>query len=223
MTQPRLRAQSETLTENVFRHLADAIVDGRCAPGESLELAEIAQELRISRMPVREAVKRLVPLGLVEIEASRWTRVVQVTPASSKAAAEFAASLAGAVARLAVPKLAGAPAADAASAGLGAMIAADARRALLLASTDFVSALAEACGNAHLREAWSAARLTVRFHVGALLDAGHAYEIDTAPTLGRLERAFASRDADGVASHLHELFLPPEVAACGPVVEAGTP
>ena len=51
------------------------IVDGTLRPGEQLRDGELAAALGLSRMPVREALLRLVSEGLVETAANRWTRV----------------------------------------------------------------------------------------------------------------------------------------------------
>lgn len=51
------------------------IVDGTLRPGEQLRDGELAAALGLSRMPVREALLRLVGEGLVETAANRWTRV----------------------------------------------------------------------------------------------------------------------------------------------------
>ena len=55
--------------------MRDAIIEGRLTPGERLRDADIAEVLEVSRMPVREALRRLADDGLVIAEASRWTKV----------------------------------------------------------------------------------------------------------------------------------------------------
>jgi DNA-binding GntR family transcriptional regulator len=55
--------------------LREAIVDGRLAPGQRLKEEEIAQELGISRTPVREALLVLQSEGLVEAPPNRGARV----------------------------------------------------------------------------------------------------------------------------------------------------
>jgi DNA-binding GntR family transcriptional regulator len=52
-----------------------AIIDGRLAPGQRLKEEEIAQELGISRTPVREALLVLQAEGLVEAPPNRGARV----------------------------------------------------------------------------------------------------------------------------------------------------
>jgi DNA-binding GntR family transcriptional regulator len=65
----------------VYHRLRDAIIDGRLAPGQWLRQEALAQELGISQMPVREALKRLVGEGLAERIAYRGVRVVEFSPA----------------------------------------------------------------------------------------------------------------------------------------------
>lgn len=56
--------------------LFDAIMAGRISPGAPLRLQELASQLGMSIMPVREALRRLEGLGLVEIVAHKgaWVR-----------------------------------------------------------------------------------------------------------------------------------------------------
>lgn len=58
------------LRDRAYRALRDAIVSGQLAPGERLVEARLAQELGVSRNPVREALRRLEHEGL----ASRLPR-----------------------------------------------------------------------------------------------------------------------------------------------------
>ncbi|HLH67091.1 MAG TPA: GntR family transcriptional regulator [Solirubrobacteraceae bacterium] len=63
------------LRDEVYHHLRDLIITGGLEPGMQLRDTEIANELGVSRTPVREALRRLEDEGLVEMVASRWTRV----------------------------------------------------------------------------------------------------------------------------------------------------
>jgi DNA-binding GntR family transcriptional regulator len=66
------------LRDSVYEHLRDRIVDGTLPPGHRLRDADVAEELQVSRTPVREALRRLEDEGLVSAEASRWTRVTAI-------------------------------------------------------------------------------------------------------------------------------------------------
>ena len=55
------RAQVESASDIAARELFDAIVDGRIPPGSPLRLKELSEQLGMSMMPVREAIRRLNP------------------------------------------------------------------------------------------------------------------------------------------------------------------
>ncbi len=55
----------ETVKDKVYREISRAIMTGRLAPGERLLEAKIAEQMNVSRMPVREALHRLQEAGFV--------------------------------------------------------------------------------------------------------------------------------------------------------------
>ncbi|MFS8544517.1 MAG: GntR family transcriptional regulator [Limnochordales bacterium] len=57
--------------EFVYTTVRDAILSNKFRPGERLSEERIAQQLQVSRTPVREALKRLHAEGLVEITPHR--------------------------------------------------------------------------------------------------------------------------------------------------------
>lgn len=65
--------------EHAERCIRDAIVEGRYRPGERLVEQRIAQDLELSRTPVREALRRLEADGLVRSEPNRGATVRPVT------------------------------------------------------------------------------------------------------------------------------------------------
>lgn len=65
------------LGDEVYAVLGAAIRDGALAPGQRLRDVEVAEALGVSRTPVREALQRLERIGLVEVAASRYTRVAE--------------------------------------------------------------------------------------------------------------------------------------------------
>jgi len=67
------------LRDVVFDRLVTAIGDGTLEFGERLNDDQLVAWLGVSRTPVREAIAKLAELGLVEIEANRYTRVVTPT------------------------------------------------------------------------------------------------------------------------------------------------
>jgi DNA-binding GntR family transcriptional regulator len=68
------------LRHEVAEKIRAAILAGRFKPGEWLRQEHIAQELGVSQMPVREALKELVAEGLIEHLPYRGVRVVEFTP-----------------------------------------------------------------------------------------------------------------------------------------------
>lgn len=65
------------LHQFVTEHLRTAILDGALQPGEWLRQQRIANELGVSQMPVREALKTLAAEGVVEYIPYRGARVVE--------------------------------------------------------------------------------------------------------------------------------------------------
>lgn len=55
--------------------IREAIIDGRLAPGQRLKEGDLAEELAISRTPIREALRLLENEGLVESRPRRGARV----------------------------------------------------------------------------------------------------------------------------------------------------
>jgi DNA-binding GntR family transcriptional regulator len=67
--------EDRTLAGRAFAALRDAILAGTLAPGARLEIRSLADDLNMSPMPVREAVRQLDALGLVEHLPHRGARV----------------------------------------------------------------------------------------------------------------------------------------------------
>lgn len=58
--------EKKQMHEIVYEQIKGGILDGDFAPGEKLNQDELAGELGVSRMPVRDALKRLANDGLIE-------------------------------------------------------------------------------------------------------------------------------------------------------------
>lgn len=72
---PALRDR-RTASDYVADALREAIFDGRFADGEELNQVELANHFNVSRVPVREALRRLQAEGLVSAEAHRRAVVI---------------------------------------------------------------------------------------------------------------------------------------------------
>jgi DNA-binding GntR family transcriptional regulator len=66
-------------TEDVYERVRGAILDGDLAPGAVMSQVVLAEELGISRTPLREALRMLQSEGLVEGEPNRRVRVAPMT------------------------------------------------------------------------------------------------------------------------------------------------
>ena len=67
------------MREEVYETLLKWIMEGVLRPGEKIVDTELAENLGVSRTPVREALRRLEDKELVEAAAGRWTRVAEIT------------------------------------------------------------------------------------------------------------------------------------------------
>lgn len=70
----------ELESERVTDVLRDDIMSGRRAPGSRLIERDIAAELQVSRLPVREAIKALVADGIVVARPRSWATVREFSP-----------------------------------------------------------------------------------------------------------------------------------------------
>jgi DNA-binding GntR family transcriptional regulator len=66
-----------TLAEELRLQLADDIVRGALTPGAALDETELARRFRVSRTPVREAIRQLAASGLIEVRAHRGAVVAR--------------------------------------------------------------------------------------------------------------------------------------------------
>lgn len=74
--------RAEPLSDVALRLVREAIVDGRLAPGVTINQVDIAKQLGISRAPLREAMRGLEQEGLVQNVPFRGTIVTPLTPTS---------------------------------------------------------------------------------------------------------------------------------------------
>src|SRR5213596_3382734 len=63
----------------VHRTIRDAILDGKLEPGTTMSQVTLADELGVSRTPLREALRMLQNEGLIESEPNRRVRVSEVS------------------------------------------------------------------------------------------------------------------------------------------------
>jgi GntR family transcriptional regulator, rspAB operon transcriptional repressor len=69
-----------TLSDQIYDYLRGEILTGHFAPGDRLDLGELVERLKVSKMPVKEAIGRLASDGLLDVQAQRGTYVSRVDP-----------------------------------------------------------------------------------------------------------------------------------------------
>lgn len=67
----------ESVSQLTFEAIRDAIVDKELPPGGAVTEADLAEQLGVSKTPVREALLRLREIGLIEGDGRRGARVVR--------------------------------------------------------------------------------------------------------------------------------------------------
>jgi DNA-binding GntR family transcriptional regulator len=66
------------MRDQIYPLIRELILTGQIAPGEALDEKAVAVQLRVSRTPVREAVKKLSDEHLVDVVAQSGTRVASI-------------------------------------------------------------------------------------------------------------------------------------------------
>lgn len=94
------------IRDKVFTSLRDAILSGHFKPGERLVEKELAQQLEISRTPIREALRKLELEGLVAYAPRKGIVVVGVSSEDALEIYAIRAVLEGLAAKLAASNIA---------------------------------------------------------------------------------------------------------------------
>jgi DNA-binding GntR family transcriptional regulator len=95
-----------SLREQIREHIVEGIVSGRWQPGERIVERRIATELEVSQTPVREALRELESLRLIESAPNKGVRVRNLTAADLEESYPVRAGLEAIAAELAAERLA---------------------------------------------------------------------------------------------------------------------
>jgi DNA-binding GntR family transcriptional regulator len=139
----------ESVVDLVYAAVRGRILDGEFPRGARLRQEALAEELGVSRTPLREALRRLAAEGFVEFRPNRGAEVAYITREGAQAAYGARLVLEPGAARLAAERR---PAEE--LKGMRSAIQSQRRsgggRAALAASRDFHLALVRASGNEYL-------------------------------------------------------------------------
>lgn len=178
-----------TQAARVAEHLRDDIVTGVRSPGDRLVERDLAEELGVSRVPVREALRALVSEGLVVPRPRSWAVVREFTERDLADLVEVRESL-----ELMTFRLAAVRRTPAQAAALGEIAA-------------------EGLAAARLRDAVAARRLSARFHECAVEIAGNQLLVEVEAQLrSRLRWLYGQHD-DLLAVATEHVRLAETVAA----------
>ena len=92
-------------TEQVYERVRNAILDGELPAGSVMSQVSLANELGISRTPLREALRMLQGERLIESEPNRRVRVAAVTPEDLEELCIIRVTLEAQALRLAIPRM----------------------------------------------------------------------------------------------------------------------
>jgi DNA-binding GntR family transcriptional regulator len=193
------------LSDQVKDRLLEAILDGRYPPGSRIVETRVARELGTSQAPVREALRDLEALGLVETAAFRGARVRHPSADELLEAFVVRTQLETLAARLAVARIANADI-EQLAAYLGEMRraarAGDAH-AEAVADALFHGRIVEASGNAMLKRVWQQLEPFSRTYITLVAPGADRHRIADMhqPILDAIRWRNADRAADALDHH----------------------
>lgn len=79
MDLPNIIKKRETLSDNAYQVIRDAIVSLRLEPGQMVYEAELGSTLGVSRTPIREAFRKLMAEELIEVQPQRGARIAYMS------------------------------------------------------------------------------------------------------------------------------------------------
>jgi len=193
----------QPLTNVAAGHIGDAILNGQLRPGDRLVETDLSERMGISRAPLREALRELASVGLVELRPGRGAYVAKPTAETMEQMVVFRALVEGAAARLIASERE--PAAlerlVARCAAVEAAHRAGDYEDFLRRHWEFHHAICEESGNTFLLQSWDSVskliRLYHRMAVGQTIDA---------PSVVRNNKAYMQTLREGDPAEAEELL-----------------
>jgi DNA-binding GntR family transcriptional regulator len=203
---PTAALARSVLADQVRERLLERILSGQYAPDARIVETQVARELGTSQAPVREALRGLEALGVVEITPFRGARVRRPTRTELLEAYAVRSALETLAARLAVPRLTDDDLARlrAAVDEMQAAAGRGDRHAVAEADARFHGTIVELAGNATLVKVWRSLEPYLRTYLTLVVpgaDAQWAADLH-APVFD----ALTARDGDAVARALERHF-----------------
>lgn len=195
------------LADQVKDRLLESILNGRYPPDSRIIETQVARELGTSQAPVREALRGLEAIGVVEITPFRGARVRRPTRSELLEAYVVRSSLETMGARLAVPRLTDADLAELdaygeemqQAAGLGD------RHAVAEADAKFHGRIMEIAANRTLQRVWRSLEPYSRTYITLVLPGSDPHwSADLHPPI---IAALKRRDVEAVVEALQEHFV----------------
>ncbi len=196
------------LSAQVKDRILQWILEGELAPGSRIVETRVARELGTSQAPVREALRDLATLGVVEMQPYRGARVRRPSKRELVEAMEVRAELEAMAARLAAPRIT-----DTCLAELRNLMADMAKSAdsgdaheHALSNTEFHAAVMRAAGNRTLERTWSMLEPFARTYVTATVPGIDLHWLGKRhhPILQALEARDPERAAEAMRRHAEE-------------------
>jgi DNA-binding GntR family transcriptional regulator len=194
------------LAEQVKDRLLQDILAGRYPPHSRIVETRVARELGTSQAPVREALRGLEALGVVEILPFRGARVRRPTAHELLEAYAVRAELEALGARLGVPRMTDADLAELEALGEAMQRAADAgdRHEVAVADASFHARLLRLSANATLDRVWRSLEPFSRTYITLVAPGADAHW--TADLHPAILRALRTRDPEEVVTALRLHF-----------------
>jgi DNA-binding GntR family transcriptional regulator len=159
------------LSEQVKDRILQWILEGELAPGSRIIETRVAKELGVSQAPVREALRDLTTLGIVEMQPYKGARVRQPSKTDLVEAMEVRGELEALAARQAATKITPEELAELRSLvkAMHKMGELGDARGLAQNNTAFHATVVRASGNRTLERAWSMLEPYARTYITAMV------------------------------------------------------
>jgi DNA-binding GntR family transcriptional regulator len=213
---PETAIARSVLAEQVKDSLLEAILSGRYPPGSRIVETRAAREFGTSQAPVREALRGLEALGVVEILPFRGARVRHPTTGELLEAYAVRFELEALGARLGVPRMTDADLASLVEAydEMQRDAALGDRHAVAVRDAEFHARIVRLAGNATLERVWRSLEPFSRTYITLIVPGADAHW--TADLHRPVLDALRQRDAELVVEALRQHF-----AAAGAKVREG--